>query len=259
MLAGIYIKRTRAVLFALHRQCTCGVDSVDINFIVIRTVLRRRRTAADDSVFRAVCQNNGCAVGQFDCGRCRGDKRNAVEREGLGAVVPRGVCRACFGSVQQVDCRRAAVRGGEVCRFVGNFYQLCRQCHIACDGTGEVIRHIAVVPDHENMTVLCGVIRLQRRCAAGQNLHGVILAIDPIGHGATADHTALGDTAIEHTAADRTAVSYLSFKDTAGDRIAVDYLAVKGTVGNRAMAPHRTVKKAAVNRAADISIHGFRL
>ena len=88
VLAGVYKKRTRAVLFALHRQRTCGVNSVDINFICIRTVQRRRFTAADDSVFRAVRQNNGRAIRQLDCGRCRGGKVSTFQRKGLGAVIP---------------------------------------------------------------------------------------------------------------------------------------------------------------------------
>ena len=109
MFTGIYIKRTRSVCFAMYRQRTCGVNSVNINFILICAVLRRRGSAADDSVFRAVRRNNGRAVGQLYGGGCRGGKVNTFQRECFGAVIPCGVCRADFGGVQQGYCLRAAV------------------------------------------------------------------------------------------------------------------------------------------------------
>ena len=88
MIAGLYIKLARAVCFALHRQRTLDINSVNINTICISTVLRYRRTAADNSVFRAVRRDNRRAVGQLYRNRRRGGKRNALQRERLGGAVP---------------------------------------------------------------------------------------------------------------------------------------------------------------------------
>ena len=117
MLAGVYEKLARPLCFALYCQRTCGIDAVNAYFILVAAGLRCGRIAAVDSVFRAVRQNNGCAVGQLYRGGCRSSKVNAFERKGLGGVIPNGIFRTCLGAVQQCYCRRTAVGGGKVCSF----------------------------------------------------------------------------------------------------------------------------------------------
>ena len=166
-------------------------------------VLRCSCTAADDVVFRAVRQNNGCTVGQLDCGGCCGSHRNAFERKSFGGVIPCRVLRSVFGAVQQCYCLRAAVRGGEVRRFVHKLRPLGSQRNIFCYRVGEVIRRIAAEPADKHIAVLSRVVRLCCRSTAPQDLLGVVRAVDLIGHGVAVNVIAAvaGELAVEDCAA----------------------------------------------------------
>ena len=88
MLAGVYKKRARAVCLTLYCKCPCGINTVNVNWILLITILRCRRTAADNMIFRSVSKNNGRTVGQLYRSCRRGGKVNAFQRKCLGVVVP---------------------------------------------------------------------------------------------------------------------------------------------------------------------------
>ena len=75
------------------------------------------------------------------------------------------------------------------------------------------------------------------RHAALQNLHSVILVIDPVGHGEACDRTAATDAAIEHAAGYRAEI--------------IDHRAVKRAAGNRAAVSKHGVRVPVSGAAAD--------